>query len=118
VPERMSMRHVRDCVRPKNAGMGRERFVPRRRGVIDGRADAWALRGWEAAGIAWPLAADLTDAMLEQRSSGYLPTPASNPAVAIMGSRIGRAYSRLAHFSFRTFGEFRVHPATSYGSPF
>jgi hypothetical protein len=98
---------VRDCVRLKNAGMGRERFVPRRRGVIDGTADASALRGWEAAGIAWPLA-DLTDAMLEQRR------------FANTGVKSGRRHhgepdwaSVLPPCSFRTFGEFRVHPATS-----
>jgi IS30 family transposase len=63
--ERMSMRHVRDCVRLKNAGMT-TREIARRVGVASSTVRL-TLRRCEAAGIAWPLAADLTDAMLEQR---------------------------------------------------
>ena len=63
--ERMSMRHVRDCVRLKNAGMP-AREIARRVGVASSTVRL-TLRRCEAAGIAWPLAADLTDAMLEQR---------------------------------------------------
>jgi transposase len=63
--ERMSMRHVRDCVRLKNARMSM-REIARRVGVAPSTVRL-TLRRCEAAGIAWPLAADLTDAMLEQR---------------------------------------------------
>jgi len=63
--ERMPMRHVRDCVRLKNAGMP-TREIARRVGVASSTVRL-TLRRCEAAGIAWPLAADLTDAMLEQR---------------------------------------------------
>jgi transposase len=63
--ERMSMRHVRDCVRLKNAGMS-TREIARRVGVASSTVRL-TLRRCEAAGIVWPLEANLTDAMLEQR---------------------------------------------------
>jgi transposase len=63
--ERMSMRHVRDCVRLKNAGIS-TREIGRRVGVASSTVRL-TLRRCAAAGVAWPLAADLTDAMLEQR---------------------------------------------------
>lgn len=63
--ERMSMRHVRDCVRLKNAGMS-TREIARRVGVVSSTVRL-TLRRCAAAGIAWPLAADLTDAELERR---------------------------------------------------
>jgi transposase len=63
--ERMSMRHVRDCVSLKNAGM-KTREIARRVGVASSMVRL-TLRRCEAAGIAWPLPANSTDAMLEQR---------------------------------------------------
>jgi transposase-like protein len=58
--ERMSMRHVRDCVRLKNAGMS-TREIARRVGVASSTVRL-TLRRCEVAGIAWPLDAGLTDA--------------------------------------------------------
>src|SRR5258708_4786055 len=63
--ERMSMRHVRDCVRLKDAGMS-TREIARRVGVASSTVRL-TLRRCEVAGIAWPLDAGLTDAVLEQR---------------------------------------------------
>jgi len=63
--ERMSMRYVRDCVRLKNAGMS-TREIARRVGVVSSTVRL-TLRRCAAAGIAWPLAPDLTDAELERR---------------------------------------------------
>ena len=63
--ERMSMRHVRDCVRLKNAGIS-TREIARRVGVAPSTVRL-TLGRCSAAGVAWPLDADLTDAMLEQR---------------------------------------------------
>ena len=63
--ERMAMRHVRDCVRLKNAGMS-TREIARRIGVASSTVRL-TLRRCAAAGIAWPLDAGLTDAVLEQR---------------------------------------------------
>lgn len=72
--DRMPMRQVRDCVRLKNAGMS-TREIARRVGVASSTVRL-TLRRCEAAGIAWPLDADLTDAVLEQRlfaNSGVKP---------------------------------------------
>ena len=63
--ERMSMRHVRDCPRLKNTGIS-TREIARRVGIASSTVRL-TLRRCEAAGIAWPLASDLTDAVLEQR---------------------------------------------------
>jgi len=63
--ERMSMRHVRDCVRLKNAGMSM-REIARRVGVASSTVRL-TLRRCEVAGVVWPLAAELTDTLLEQR---------------------------------------------------
>ena len=63
--ERISMRRVRDCVRLKNAGIS-TREIARRVGVASSTVRL-TLRRCEAAGIDWPLATDLTDAILEQR---------------------------------------------------
>jgi len=63
--ERMSMRRVRDCMRLKNAGIS-TREIARRVGVASSTVRL-TLRRCEAAGIAWPLDVDLTDAVLEQR---------------------------------------------------
>jgi len=63
--ERISMRHVRDCLRLKNAGMS-TREIAQRDGVASSTVRL-TLRRCEAAGIVWPLEANLTNAMLEQR---------------------------------------------------
>jgi transposase len=63
--ERMAMRHVRDCLRLKNAGIS-TREIARRIGVASSTVRL-TIRRCEAAGIAWPLAADLSDAILEQK---------------------------------------------------
>jgi transposase len=62
--ERMSMRHVRECLRLKSAGIS-TREIARRVGVASSTVRL-TLRRCEAAGIACPLDADLTDAVLEQ----------------------------------------------------
>jgi transposase len=63
--ERMPMRHVRDCVRLKNAGIS-TREIARRVGVAPSTVRL-TLDRCAAAGVTWPLEADLTDAILEQR---------------------------------------------------
>ena len=63
--ERMPMRRVRDCVRLKNAGISL-REIACRVGVASSTVRL-TLQRCEAAGIAWLLAADLTDTVLEQR---------------------------------------------------
>ncbi len=63
--ERMSMRRVRDCLRLKEAGLS-TREIAWRIGVAPSTVRL-TLRRCEAAGIAWPLDAELTDAGLEQR---------------------------------------------------
>jgi transposase len=62
--ERMSMRHVRECLRLKSAGIS-TREIARRVGVASSTVRL-TLRRCEAAGIACPLDAGLTDAVLEQ----------------------------------------------------
>ena len=63
--ERVSMRHVRDCLRLKNAGLS-TREIARRVGVASSTVRL-TLRRCEGAGIAWPPDASMTDAVLEQR---------------------------------------------------
>ncbi len=63
--ERMSMRHVHDCLRLKSIGIS-TREIARRVGVASSTVRL-TLRRCEAAGIAWPLDAGLSDAVLEQR---------------------------------------------------
>ncbi len=59
------MRGVRDCIRLKNAGVS-AREIARRLGVAPSTVRL-TFRRCEAAGIVWPLDADMTDAVLEQR---------------------------------------------------
>jgi len=63
--ERMSMRRVRDCLRLKSAGIS-TREIARRLGVASSTVRL-TLRRCEAADIAWPLAPDISDAVLEER---------------------------------------------------
>jgi len=62
--ERMSTRHVRECLRLKSAGIS-TREIARRVGVASSTVRL-TLRRCEAAGIACPLGAGLTDAVQEQ----------------------------------------------------
>ena len=58
--ERLAMRHVRDVMRLKAAGMP-SREIARRVGTLDG------IRRFEASGLTWPLLDDVTDTVLEAR---------------------------------------------------
>ena len=82
--ERMPMRHVRDCVRLKNAGMSTREIA--RRVEVASSTVRLTLRRCDAAGIVWPLEANLTDAMLEQR---LFANAGANPAIGVMRSPIG-----------------------------
>jgi hypothetical protein len=59
------MRHVRDCLRLKGAGIS-TREIARRVGAAASTVRLTLLR-CEAAGVGWPLATGLTDAALKQR---------------------------------------------------
>ena len=63
--ERMSMRHVRDCLRLKSAGLS-TREIARRIGVSSSTVRLTFQR-CDVAGLVWPLDAGLTDVVLEQR---------------------------------------------------
>src|ERR1700731_4544745 len=63
--ERLAMRRVRDVIRRSSAGRpGRE--IARRVGVAPSTVRL-TIRRFEAAGLAWPLPDDVTDAVLEAR---------------------------------------------------
>ena len=59
------MRHVRDVMRMKSAGMP-TREIARRVGAAPSTVRL-TIRRFEAAGLSWPLPADVTDAELEAR---------------------------------------------------
>ena len=59
------MRHVRDVIRLKSAGMA-SREIARRVGAAPSTVRA-TIRRFEAAGLSWPLGEDVTDAELEAR---------------------------------------------------
>ena len=63
--ERMSMRRVRECLRLKSAGIS-TREIARRLGVASSTVRL-TLRRCEAAEIGWPVAPDMSDAVLEER---------------------------------------------------
>ena len=63
--ERFAMRHVRDVIRLKSAGMP-TREIARRVGTAPSTVRLTILR-FEAAGLTWPLADDITDTELEAR---------------------------------------------------
>jgi transposase len=63
--ERLAMRHVRDVMRLKAAGMP-SREIARRVGAAPSTVRA-TIRRFEAAGLSWPLGEDVTDAELEAR---------------------------------------------------
>jgi transposase len=59
------MRHVRDVIRMKSAGMS-SREIARRIGAAPSTVRLTGRR-FEAAGLTWPLPDDMTDAVLEAR---------------------------------------------------
>ena len=59
------MRHVRDVIRLRSAGMA-TREIARRVGAAPSTVRL-TIRRFEAAGLSWPLPADVTDAELEAR---------------------------------------------------
>src|SRR6266702_2685075 len=63
--ERFAMRHVRDVIRLKSAGMP-TREIARRMGTAPSMVRL-TIRRFEAAGLTWPLPDDITDAELEAR---------------------------------------------------
>jgi transposase len=63
--ERLAMRHVRDVIRMKAAGMP-SREIARRVGAAPSTVRL-TIRRFEAAGLTWPLPDDMTDAVLEAR---------------------------------------------------
>src|SRR5229473_729908 len=63
--ERLAMRHVRDVIRLKSAGMS-TREIARRLGTAPSTVRL-TIRRFEAAGLTWPLPDDVTDAVLEVR---------------------------------------------------
>ncbi|KYK49930.1 hypothetical protein A1D31_39390 [Bradyrhizobium liaoningense] len=63
--ERFAMRHVRDVIRLKSAGMP-TREIARRVGTAPSTVRL-TVRRFEAAGLTWPLPDDVTDTVLEAR---------------------------------------------------
>ncbi|MBV8892419.1 MAG: helix-turn-helix domain-containing protein, partial [Acidobacteria bacterium] len=63
--ERLAMRHVRDVMRLKAAGMP-TREIARRMGTAPSTVRL-TIRRFEATGLTWPLPDELTDAALEAR---------------------------------------------------
>src|SRR5258708_7980927 len=63
--ERFAMRHVRDVIRLKSAGLP-TREIARRVGTASSRVRL-TIRRFEAAGLTWPLLDDITDTELEAR---------------------------------------------------
>src|SRR6266702_1033533 len=72
--ERLAMRHVRDVMRLKAAGLP-SREIARRVGSAPSTVRL-TIRRFEGAGLSWPLPDDVTDAVLEARlfaSAGARP---------------------------------------------
>ena len=63
--ERLAMRHVRDVIRLKSAGMP-VREIARRVGTAPSTVRL-TIRRFEATGLTWPLPDDVTDAVLEAK---------------------------------------------------
>ncbi|WP_425364331.1 helix-turn-helix domain-containing protein [Bradyrhizobium barranii] len=90
--ERLAMRHVRDVIRLKSAGM-LTREIARRVGTAPSTVRL-TIRRFEAAGLTWPLPDDVTDAVLEARLFAS--------AVAGSGTRRGhRRHAELARLPAR-----------------
>ena len=72
--ERFAMRHVRDVIRLRSAGMP-TREIARQMGTAPSTVRL-TIHRFEAAGLTWPLSDDITDAVLEARlfaSAGASP---------------------------------------------
>jgi transposase len=63
--ERFAMRHVRDVIKLKSAGLP-TREIARRVGAAPSTVRS-TIRRFEAAGLTWPLTDDVTDTELEAR---------------------------------------------------
>src|SRR5258708_17410166 len=78
--ERFAMRHVRDVIRLKSAGMP-TREIARRVGTAPSTVRL-TIRRFETAGLTWPLSDDITDTELEARlfaRAGAGPGPPRGP---------------------------------------
>jgi Homeodomain-like domain-containing protein len=87
--EKLAMRHVRDVMRLKSAGMP-SREIARRMGTAPSTVRL-TTRRFEATGLTWPLPDDITETELEVRlfaSAGAVPVPGG--ASAGRPSRTGR----------------------------
>jgi hypothetical protein len=90
---RLAMRHVRDVMRLRAAGLS-IREIGRRVGAVPSTVRLTIPR-FEAAGPSWPLADDITDAVLEERpfcrapapsqARGGAPNPTGRPSTASSG---------------------------------
>ena len=83
--ERMPMRHLRDCLKLKNAGIA-AREIARRVGVSPSTVRL-ALHRCEAAGISWPLGADLTIASMTSSRVARLFEKLNFKLNALVGGR-------------------------------
>jgi hypothetical protein len=94
--ERIAMRHVRDVLRLKAAGVsGNE--IARRVGVAPSTVRL-TLKRLAAAGLGWPLPAELTDTVLEaQLFTGAGKKRPSPPRRARLGSSSSRTEAQARH---------------------
>jgi DNA-binding IclR family transcriptional regulator len=89
--ERIAMRHVRDVLRSRAARVsGNE--IARRVGVAPSTVRL-TLQRLAAAGLIWPLPAELTDAALEVELFSFLVRSARSRANAASPSRSGRRFT-------------------------
>src|SRR6202795_5177137 len=89
--ERLAMRHVRDVIRLKSAGMP-SREIARRVGTAPSTVRL-TIRRFEASGLSWPLPDDVTDTVLEARlfaKAGFECRPVQFPT-------LGKRHSRAAN---------------------
>src|SRR5580704_16876313 len=87
--ERLAMRHLRDVIRLKSAGMP-TREIARRVGTAPSTVRL-TIRRFEASGLTWPLPDDITDTELEAGCSpAREPVPAPGGAIAGRPSLTGR----------------------------
>ena len=73
------MRHVRDVMRLKSAGMP-TREIARRVGTAPSTVRL-TIRRFEAAGLSWPLSDDVTDAVLEEVRAGGVFEPVCHTSI-------------------------------------
>ena len=86
--ERFAMRHVRDVIRLKSAGMP-TREIARRVGTAPSTVRL-TIRRFEASGLTWPLPDDVTDAVLEARLFASAGAGSGTRGHAGRRSRTGR----------------------------